>query len=55
MEATERGVGDILATGSQHASIREMQTRDELYDLSGYDDYAAFDNRVFAAGGDDQG
>ncbi|MET4637298.1 methylisocitrate lyase [Mycetocola sp. 2940] len=52
MGAMERGIDDILATGSQHASLDQMQTRDELYDLLGYDEYSAFDNRVFAAGGD---
>lgn len=44
--AAERGLDDILATGFQHASIPAMQTKDRLYDLLGYVDYAAFDQGV---------
>lgn len=50
MGAMERGIDDILANGSQHASIGSMQSKDELYDVLGYDDYATFDTRVFLAG-----
>ena len=30
---------DILANGSQKASIEKMQTRDELYEMLGYHAY----------------
>ena len=40
----------MRAAGSQAGMLAEMQTKDELYDLLGYDDYTRFDDAVFAAG-----
>lgn len=44
--AAARGLDDILATGSQYASIPAMQTKDRLYGVLGYVDCAAFDQGV---------
>ncbi|MFB8385723.1 methylisocitrate lyase [Microbacterium sp. NPDC055910] len=49
MNAALRGIDAILADGSQHELLPDMQTKDELYDLLGYDRYRAFDDAVFVA------
>jgi len=50
MGAAERTIDDLLASGTQESSLPEMQTRDRLYELLGYEDYARFDDRVFQFG-----
>jgi len=50
MGAVQRGIGTILASGSQLSLLPDMQTKDELYGLLGYTEYHAFDNRVFGSG-----
>lgn len=47
--AVERGLADIIASGTQLGSMPQMQTRDELYDYLGYDAYRALDNTIFAS------
>ncbi|MEX2274348.1 MAG: methylisocitrate lyase [Actinomycetota bacterium] len=37
---------DLLATGTQQPWIDRMATREELYELVGYDDYAALDTQL---------
>ena len=49
MGAAERTIDSLLETGSQASGLPEMQSRERLYDLLGYDEYATFDNRVFEA------
>jgi methylisocitrate lyase len=48
MGAAGRCLDTILASGSQRAEMARMQTKDDLYDLLGYDGYTEFDGRVFA-------
>ena len=47
MRATEKGLDIIKATGSQHEALPLMQTRQELYDLTGYERYNSFDQNIF--------
>ncbi len=49
MRAALDGIDEILEHGSQHALLERMQTKDELYELLGYEAYQAFDDRVFSA------
>ena len=56
MKAAGDGLRRIHAAGTQSDLIPAMQTRQELYELLGYQDYASFDASVAgygAAGGDD--
>lgn len=48
MGAAERCLDTILADGSQRAAMARMQTKDELYDLIGYDGYGGFDDAVLS-------
>jgi methylisocitrate lyase len=43
MGAAERGLRALASDGTQQGLLDQMQTRAELYDLLGYDDYTAFD------------
>jgi methylisocitrate lyase len=43
MGAAERGLRALASEGTQKALLGQMQTRAELYELLGYDDYTAFD------------
>lgn len=47
MGAAERGLDEILATGTQAGVVHAMQTRAELYDLVDYAGYGRFDEGVF--------
>lgn len=47
MGATEKGLDIIKATGSQNDAVSMMQTRQQLYDLTGYEDYNQFDQNIF--------
>ncbi len=47
MGATEKGLDIIKATGSQIEALPLMQTRQQLYDLTSYEDYNKFDQSIF--------
>jgi methylisocitrate lyase len=47
MKAAEDTLRDLLANGTQQASVPQMQTRAELYDLLGYTGYEARDRAYF--------
>lgn len=49
MKAAEDTLRDILKHGTQTASVPEMQTRAELYDLLGYTGYEARDRAYFGS------
>lgn len=46
MGAAERGLSELRQTGTQVGVVPDMQTRNRLYELLGYADYAAFDSRL---------
>lgn len=46
MGAAEAGLAEIRRTGTQAGVVERMQTRSRLYELLGYDEYAAFDARL---------
>jgi len=41
-----RGLSVLAADGTQKELLDQMQTRAQLYDLLGYDDYSALDARL---------
>jgi methylisocitrate lyase len=43
MGAAERGLREIAAEGTQAGLVGQMQSRAQLYELLGYDNYTAFD------------
>lgn len=47
MGNTERGLDIIKKTGSQEEAVPLMQTRQQLYDLTNYEAYNAFDQSIF--------
>lgn len=47
MGATSSGLDIIKSTGSQNDAISMMQTRQQLYDLTNYEAYNAFDQGIF--------
>ncbi len=47
MGATEKGLDIIKSTGSQNEAVPLMQTRQQLYDLTGYETYNQFDQSIF--------
>jgi methylisocitrate lyase len=47
MWAVEDGLRTIRDEGTQAAVVDRMQTRAELYDLIGYEQYTVFDADVF--------
>ncbi len=47
MGAVEHGLRAIAAEGTQESLLPAMMTRSRLYELLGYDEYAAFDASVF--------
>lgn len=47
MGATERGLDIINRDGSQEKALELMQTRQQLYDLTRYEDYNEFDRGIF--------
>ncbi|MFI9228016.1 methylisocitrate lyase [Streptomyces rimosus] len=46
MGAVEDGLRTLAAEGTQESLLPRMQTRSRLYELLGYEDYAAFDSAV---------
>ncbi len=50
MKAAEEALVGIAQHGSQSSLVGRMQTRAELYDLLGYDDYEERDRAYFGAG-----
>ena len=48
--AVEAGLRDLAATGTQAGTVEGMQTRERLYELVDYADYAALDARVAGTG-----
>ena len=48
MKAAENTLKDLFAAGTQKASLGNMQTRAELYDLLGYAGYEERDRKYFA-------
>lgn len=47
MGAVEDGLRTLAAEGTQESLLPCMQTRSRLYELLGYEQYAAFDSAVF--------
>ncbi len=47
MKAAENGLNSILKDGTQENSVKDMQTRQELYDLTDYARYNEFDQNIF--------
>jgi methylisocitrate lyase len=47
MGAVEEGLRTLAADGTQESLLPRMQTRSRLYELLGYEDYAAFDSAVY--------
>jgi methylisocitrate lyase len=49
MGAAEVGLRELSLNGHQHGILDMMQTKEELYELLGYDEYERFDNRIFSS------
>jgi methylisocitrate lyase len=47
MGATDRGLDIIKRDGTQEKAIEMMQTRQQLYDLTRYEEYNEFDQNIF--------
>ena len=47
MGAAERGLDDLVASGSLNGQVGNMQTRARLYELLDYEAYNSFDSSVF--------
>lgn len=47
MGATEKGLDILKQTGSMENALPMMQTRQQLYDLTRYEDYNTFDQSIF--------
>ncbi len=47
MGNTEKGLDIIKSTGSQNEALSLMQTRQQLYDLTRYEEYNQFDQNIF--------
>jgi methylisocitrate lyase len=54
MKAVEAALGVIASDGTQRDLLDLMQTRQELYDVIGYDDYEARDREYFEKGTGDR-
>ena len=50
MGAAARGLREIATVGTQKGLLDEMQSRAELYELLGYDDYTRFDSELSGKG-----
>ncbi len=46
MQAADRALAELRETGSQRGLLPRMQTREELYELVRYPDYARLDERI---------
>jgi methylisocitrate lyase len=47
MAAAEDGLRRLRDDGTQAGLVDRMQTRERLYELLGYRDYTAFDQKVY--------
>lgn len=47
MKASETGLKEILATGTQEGVLDQMQHRKELYELTDYERYNLFDQNIY--------
>ena len=47
MGATERGLDILMRDGTQEKALDMMQTRQQLYDLTRYEEYNEFDQNIF--------
>lgn len=47
MGAVEKGLNEILKTGTQEGAVADMQTRKQLYELTDYEAYNKFDQDIF--------
>ncbi|HKL03146.1 MAG TPA: isocitrate lyase/phosphoenolpyruvate mutase family protein, partial [Cryomorphaceae bacterium] len=47
MHAVERGLGEIKEKGTQEGILDQMQTRKRLYEVLGYEDYNAYDSKLY--------
>lgn len=47
MKAIENGLVEIQCQGTQEGLVPQMQTRQELYDLTRYEEYNKFDQNIF--------
>ncbi|MBC7421341.1 MAG: methylisocitrate lyase [Bdellovibrio sp.] len=47
MGATERGLDILTRDGTQEKAVELMQTRQQLYDLTRYEEYNEFDQNIF--------
>lgn len=47
MKAAEKGLEEILKSGTQEGALSDMQTRKELYELTQYEQYNQFDQSVY--------
>ncbi len=47
MKAAENGLDTILKDGTQENAVKDMQTRQQLYDLTDYARYNEFDQNIF--------
>lgn len=47
MGAIEDGLRTLAAEGTQESLLPRMQNRSRLYEVLGYEEYAAFDSAVF--------
>ncbi len=47
MKAAEQGLNTILHDGTQQNAVKDMQTRQELYDLTDYARYNEFDQNIY--------
>jgi methylisocitrate lyase len=54
MRAVEAALAVLAADGSQRDLVEMMQTRDELYELIGYQDFDPRDREHFGGEGDDE-
>ena len=47
MKAAEHGLDTILRDGTQENAVKDMQTRQALYDLTGYEKYNQLDQNIY--------
>lgn len=47
MGGTEKGLDIIKSEGSQNSALSLMQTRQQLYELTSYEEYSQFDQNIF--------
>jgi methylisocitrate lyase len=47
MKAVDTGLSRIQQDGTQEGIVNDMQTRKELYELTRYEEYNEFDQKIF--------